>query len=38
MKHFDCVGIDYLGIDIVDHLINPTMGGDCLCVLAKLRV
>jgi hypothetical protein len=26
------------GIDVVDHLINPTMGGDCLCVLAKLGV
>jgi SAM-dependent methyltransferase len=21
MKHFDCIGIDYLGIDIVDHVI-----------------
>lgn len=25
------------GLDVIDHLINPTMGGDCLCVLAKMR-
>lgn len=25
------------GLDIIDHLINPTMGGDCLCVLAKMK-